>query len=341
MCLNPIPQSVRGLRQLVACRKCKQCNANRIRDFVGRCVAESKTAVHSNMITLTYGDSDDLGAKVLLKKDVDDWLKRIRAAGHPVRYFLVGEYGSKKGRSHWHALMFWQGRVPNYMSGIKEWKDKFWHKGHTQWDEFTPKEASYVCKYLLKDLEDPHQQVSGPHRSKLPPLGSFYFYRLAEKYAIQRLLPLDPGYSFPECVHNGKQRKFYLRGTACRDFALAIVAAWQDINGEHPLDRQHSDWIERELDKVARNPGVLDIERRGYERAPWLPPPEGSSLWFSEVHNTWAVDFSGRRLFWSFDEEGLRAWRSEIVTASEAERRRAASARARSPDVYRQESDGW
>lgn len=343
MCLNPITVMVKGLPQKRACRKCNQCRDNYVRDWVGRNVAESKLSAGSTLITLTYGDSNDLGAATLIYKDVQDYLKRVRKSGYEVRFFGVGEYGSKKGRSHWHMLMHWQNRVPNYMEGRTEWRDRWWHKGNVQWDTFTPQTAAYVCKYLMKDhSRNSPQQVSGPHMSTRPALGSSFFFRLAEKYAVQRLLPLDAGYSFPECLWRGERRKFMLRGAARTQFAQAIVDCWEDINGEHPLQRQHSEWLEAELDKLARPMASDQIERRGFVRSPWLPPPEGAgAVFFSEPHNNWACDYKGRRLFWSYDSEGLRAWRDVIVTASEAERSRAASALARSPDEYRRVSDGW
>lgn len=338
MCLNPITVTKRGLAVKIACRRCQRCRDHYVRDYVGRNIAESKTAVGSNLITLTYKDDNDLGSRQLIYKDVQDWLKRVRESGHPVRFFIVGEHGKKKGRAHWHCLMYWQHRVPNYMPGIKNWNDKFWHKGHTQWDEFEPKAASYVCKYLLKDIDGNH--VDGPHYSRAPALGTVYFYRLAEQYAAARVLPLDAGYSFDECRWRGERRKFMMQGVARRQFAQALVEVWEDMHGEHPLQRASSEWLESELDKLARNPGVTEVERRGYVRAPWLPPPEGAVVHFNEFLNNWVCDFQGRRLHWSFDSEGKRAWRSVIVTASEAEILRVASERARSPAVYRELSNG-
>lgn len=33
-------------------------------------------------------------------------MKRLRFSGYLVRYFAVGEYGSEKGRAHWHLILF-------------------------------------------------------------------------------------------------------------------------------------------------------------------------------------------------------------------------------------------
>ena len=121
MCISPNTLSD-GTQ--VACRNCWQCRADRINDWVGRCIAESKTAVASHAITLTYGrvhlstendaygDAEHPRAAVLTYSDVQKYFKLLRRHGYPLRYFAVGEYGSLKGRAHWHIIAFWQDKAP-------------------------------------------------------------------------------------------------------------------------------------------------------------------------------------------------------------------------------------
>lgn len=109
MCIAPntLPDGTK-----VGCRECWQCRETKVDDWVGRCIAESKTALRTFSITLTYGrderdNVDHIRAALLTYSDVQMYFKRLRKSGYVVRYFAVGEYGSAKGRSHWHLIVFY------------------------------------------------------------------------------------------------------------------------------------------------------------------------------------------------------------------------------------------
>lgn len=96
----------------VGCRECWQCCERKIDDWTGRCIAESKTALRTFSISLTYGrddgdNVDHIRAALLTYSDVQKYFKRLRKSGYVVRYFAVGEYGSTKGRAHWHLIVFY------------------------------------------------------------------------------------------------------------------------------------------------------------------------------------------------------------------------------------------
>ena len=199
MCVDPGKISDVGF---VACRKCWQCIETKIDDWVGRCVAESVTATAAHVVTLTYGhdmetgDRDNIRAAVLTYSDVQKYLKRLRFDGFPVRYFITGEYGSKKGCAHWHIILYWQDKVPEHV--LREnFKQKHWPHGWSYWDKSTPEAVRYACKYLLKDPSDDEMQSWGPMVSKYPPLGDAYFHKLAGMYVDQGLSPQNLYYSFP------------------------------------------------------------------------------------------------------------------------------------------------
>ena len=168
MCIDPGKISDVGF---VACRKCWQCKETKIDDWVGRCVAESKTAKAAHVVTLTYGhdletgDTDNIRAAVLTYSDVQKYLKYLRVDGYPVRYFVVGEYGSLKGRAHWHICLYWQDKVPDHV--LREnFSQKHWPHGWSYWDEASAKAVRYACKYMLKDVDDAEKQAFGPMVSK-------------------------------------------------------------------------------------------------------------------------------------------------------------------------------
>lgn len=89
---------------------------------------ESGLQSDNTFITLTYSDEtlptgslDVYGPTnplvyTLRKKDVQDWLKRLRKAIAPlkIRFFAVGEYGDVTQRPHYHVALF---GYPNCLRG--------------------------------------------------------------------------------------------------------------------------------------------------------------------------------------------------------------------------------
>lgn len=63
----------------------------------------------SKFITLTYANPHLTwahGSPQLVKSDLQKWFKRIRKKGYKVRYYAVGEYGSRTYRPHYHIILF-------------------------------------------------------------------------------------------------------------------------------------------------------------------------------------------------------------------------------------------
>lgn len=98
---------------MIGCRYCSQCIGRSVDDWTGRCIAESIHAADAYFLSLTYGrdengSEDHIRARLLTYSDIQKLMKRFRASGYIPRYFCVGEYGSAKGRAHWHVLIFWK-----------------------------------------------------------------------------------------------------------------------------------------------------------------------------------------------------------------------------------------
>lgn len=72
---------------------------------------ESTQYTDNAFVTLTYSDESlvigESGA-TLVPLHVQNWLKRLRKAVHPVRirFYLVGEYGDENWRPHYHVALF-------------------------------------------------------------------------------------------------------------------------------------------------------------------------------------------------------------------------------------------
>lgn len=133
----------------VGCRECWQCRKRRVNDLVGRCIAESKFSQKTYAITLTYKPSEGVNAVTLIYKDVQDFLKRLRKK-YKCRYIVTGEYGSAKGRAHWHIIVFFKDKCPEVDQNKRvQWK--YWPHGLVYFQEPDWKGFEYCLKYVLKD----------------------------------------------------------------------------------------------------------------------------------------------------------------------------------------------
>lgn len=297
---------------LVACRYCWQCKARKVDDWIGRNIAESKTATSAHVVTLTYGYDrstggiDHLRAAVLTYSDVQNFLKKLRNHGHPARYFVVGEYGSKKGRAHWHIVIYWQGKVPT-VTLRENIAFQHWEHGLTFWDKMTPEAIRYACKYITKDTTDDARQGYGPMMSKKPPLGDAYFKLLARRYVDNGLAPQDAFYSFPnvrrvppgtrastrsDMLQAAEPIKFLMQGKTAENFGRYFEKIWDETYPDRVYP--HSEFL-LNLDKT-------------HEPLSWnLPEPDPPGTKY--FHPTTG-------LYFRFDAEGKRQW-GEIKGAKE------------------------
>lgn len=92
----------------VPCGKCYACKVRNARDWMTRCLFEARYWSEICFATLTY-DNDHLPAeRSLCKRDLQLFFKRLRKRleNKPIAYLACGEYGSQRGRPHYHALIF-------------------------------------------------------------------------------------------------------------------------------------------------------------------------------------------------------------------------------------------
>lgn len=344
MCINPVllPNG-----QEVACHLCWQCVRRKIDDWTGRCIAESETAVAVSMVTLTYGRDARVGsvdherAAWLTYSDVQKYLRAWRDTrskraprGYPVRYFVVGEYGATKGRAHWHALLFWQDKVPARPKNRQIFDRFYWPHGYSFWtDGRTPEAVRYVCKYIAKEVFDEEAQY---HKgmSRFPPLGDAYFRQLASDLVEEMLAPQDFFYRF-ENVRNRKDEpvEFQMQGKTRENFLRYYRDAWIAKFGDMRL-MPNSEIVEEFLDAEVRRGSqddakrVLAAEKHGVRESvmrtpftgvvqkptdirPWMDPKR---IQFSDGLNVWMYVFDGaqRPWYWARDNQGVWGWRARI-----------------------------
>lgn len=319
MCITPIKVRKKDGKDsyhvMVGCRTCWQCRANYVNDWVGRCMAETKTALHTHAVTLTYG-RDEFGnenhprAVVLTYSDVQKFFKSLRKAGFEFSYFAVGEYGSAKGRAHWHVMIFWRNEPPEIERLNKRIDFKYWGHGYSYWEKPGRKAIKYVCKYLNKGLGGDKRQ-GHLSMSKKPPLGTEYFRRKAADYVRQGLAPQSPEYRIDGV-------DYWLTGRSLDMFCESFVRQWHESGrGQMPT----SDFIDEYLDGLA---GVQDVQRkprevgRRYVRPHEMRIPkifnEKPEIHFCEIRRCfYYLGLSGDRFYWSMDGEGIYEWQKNVI----------------------------
>jgi len=186
------------------CGRCMGCRLERSRQWAVRCVHESKCFDDNCFVTLTYSPEHVPPDGSLLRKHVQDFIKRLRAkfSDRKIRYFYCGEYGDKLGRPHYHLCLFnldFPDRVKlykvndfwYYRSAILE---SLWTFGNSMVCDFSFDTAAYVARYCTKkingDLAPDHYNGRVPEfagMSLKPGIGASWF----DKYAKTDLFPHD------------------------------------------------------------------------------------------------------------------------------------------------------
>lgn len=277
--------------QEVRCRYCWQCNKDRQNDLVGRCIAEQQTSKLTLAVTLTYC-GDHPAAAVLTYRDFQLFMKRLRKKFGNVRYIVVGEYGSKRGRAHWHAVLFFQDRCPTVVHDplLRGDDDVFIarseedHEARIQWGPWSnPDEGrghvycqtadatgfSYILKYISKDID---QSVNSIHlgMSKKPLLGAAWLDQLAQKYVDDGLCPRDPFYSFADVRDKkGRPRSFMLSGASLDYFMASFLDRFEQRYLALPSD---TEFVREYVGKI-----YWPKDWEGADRTPW-PRPERPSF---------------------------------------------------------------
>lgn len=133
----------------VPCGKCFSCRKQYQNGWRMRLLAEYKKHPNSVFITLTFDDNNLKRFTYAPNRAVRLFLDRARKAlGKQVRHFIIGEYGSKTGRFHYHGILF-NVDLDNMILS-KLWKYGFVYIGYCN-----DKTISYIIKYLVKDSVSP------------------------------------------------------------------------------------------------------------------------------------------------------------------------------------------
>lgn len=151
----------RGEYIKVPCGQCLACRLNYGRDWAIRITSEAKCHDANVFLTLTYDDEHLPEDRSLVKKHVQDFMKRLRKQVGKVRYFLSGEYGDKFMRPHYHLIIFglsidnpvFTDRIYDSKSKGYFCRCKCWTFGHCFLGNVTVDSARYVAKYTVKKVK--------------------------------------------------------------------------------------------------------------------------------------------------------------------------------------------
>lgn len=133
---------------LVGCGKCLPCLSNKRQDWIFRLEQEHKVSSSAMFVTLTYHPK--FLPDGLSKTHVQKYLKRLRKrdTSNRIRYYLVGEYGSKTGRPHYHILLFNADSLGE--TARKAWSLRGESLGIVDIRPVTAGRIRYITKYIIQ-----------------------------------------------------------------------------------------------------------------------------------------------------------------------------------------------
>lgn len=203
---------------LVPCGRCIGCRLDYAGMWAMRMAKEKELHEENSFITLTYSDDNlphGLLRPTLVPHDLKLFWKRLRKeVGHErFRYYACGEYGERRHRPHYHAIVFGLDfedktvvdRNPktgdSYYSSAQ--LNRVWGLGSCIIGDVTYESASYVARYLIdkktgnKRLFYDEQGIEPEfcRMSRRPGIGADWLYKFKEE-----VLAHD------NVVHDGRKR---------------------------------------------------------------------------------------------------------------------------------------
>lgn len=145
----------------VPCGKCLNCLKKRAQDWAFRLEQEEKQHSSCLFVTLTYDDEHlpitDTFYPTLVKSDLQNFMKRLRKLHiHKLKYYAVGEYGTKFSRPHYHIILFGS----NFEAIQSAWTLRNEPLGNVYIGDVTPASIRYVTNYIIT-YSIPNHELNG------------------------------------------------------------------------------------------------------------------------------------------------------------------------------------
>lgn len=169
-CISPV--FLRKTFTSVPCGKCAFCIKKAIDAWCLRLSHEMEISSSAFFLTLTYNDENLPPGAQLSKRDLQLFIKRLRKVNPGIRYFAIGEYGTEKGRPHYHAVIF---NLLNLDLVLNAWTDiNNMPLGHVVGSRATMGRIRYMVEYMA--LPTPEDDKAPPFRimSRRPGIGFSY-----------------------------------------------------------------------------------------------------------------------------------------------------------------------
>lgn len=167
---------VGGVSTLVSvpCGKCIPCLMNKRAEWCFRLEQEHRVSKSAHFVTLTYDQKHLRTDNSLEKRDLQLYLKRLRKKDETqrIRYYAVGEYGSKNGRPHYHIILFNSNERDIRLS----WVDANGASiGLVHVGRVNPASVAYVTKYVIqKPLHNDEREKPFATMSRRYGIGAHY-----------------------------------------------------------------------------------------------------------------------------------------------------------------------
>lgn len=152
MCITPLTLKNPKKNQSfpIPCGKCPECIKKRTSQWSFRLIKEAEASSSAFFLTLTYNTEtcplSTRGYPTLDPKHVTNFLKRLRKLHiQKLKYYYVGEYGSKTQRPHYHMLIF---------NAEVQHIESTWNYGAVHYGTVEGASIGYTLKYMCKGLTD-------------------------------------------------------------------------------------------------------------------------------------------------------------------------------------------
>lgn len=151
----------------VPCGQCIGCRLEKSRQWALRCQKEADLYDENCVVTLTYDDAHLPANGSIQLEDVQLFMKRLREhfSGTRIRSFGCAEYGEKRGRPHYHIVLFnldFSDKVEDLEMDQDEFKyyqskvlTEIWGMGKTQIMDCNFETTAYVARYVTKKINGP------------------------------------------------------------------------------------------------------------------------------------------------------------------------------------------
>lgn len=152
------------------CWHCEACKKTRVSQWSFRLRMEAERSSSAFFVTLTYDNDncpvDDNGMMTLEKTHLQAFFKALRKKNSAkLKYYAVGEYGTKTWRPHYHVILFnadlatlvgkdvaWLMRTKRVaIDGYYLADCESWNRGHITVGSVNDQTIGYTLKYISKE----------------------------------------------------------------------------------------------------------------------------------------------------------------------------------------------